>query len=220
MPPCLCRLLNLHGFPISLYFSCLCICLQFISFFLPSVPPPPISPFPLIPSLLPVSVVWSNNVLIIGCKKYLLRDYARYKKLTGDGSQNLSASLMRPGDCKACSAESQHPPPITPHRGLNQLCEKQPSPAQLSLARLVLCSTLACVINAFTASSSALVCQLLELGSFVGFCGAGCPLHPWFPLICSPPLQSCEEWTISLWSSVSWLHQSSVSHLVHLPRTE
>lgn len=147
MPPCLCRLLNLHGFPISLYFSCLCICLQFISFFLPSVPPPPISPFPLIPSLLPVSVVWSNNVLIIGCKKYLLRDYARYKKLTGDGSQNLSASLMRPGDCKACSAESQHPPPedTEAQRPKSALWETtQPSSAQPSstcaLLNLGLCN--------------------------------------------------------------------------------
>lgn len=110
---------------------------------------------------------------------------------------------MRPGDCKACSAESQHPPTLTPHRGLTRLWEKQPSPAQLCLAWLALHLTLVCVINVFTASSSALVCQLLGLGSFVGLCVAGCPLHPWFPLIYSPPLHSCKEWT--LWSSVSWL---------------
>lgn len=111
-------------FCLSLYFSSLYV--FSLSSFLTS---------PLLPSLLPLSVVWSNNLLIIGCKKYLLRDYARYKKLTGDGSQNLSASLMRPGDCKARSAESEHPP-AAPHRGPAQLRERQPGPAQLHSARL------------------------------------------------------------------------------------
>ena len=88
---------NLSGLPVSLsfYISALFI---FSHFILTHFPPAPLSA----PSL---SVLWSNNLLIIGCKKYLLRDYARYKKLTGDGSQNLSASLMRPGDWKARSAE-------------------------------------------------------------------------------------------------------------------
>lgn len=83
----------------------------FILLHFPLVLPPPSLSLPPLHSLLPLSVVWSNNLLIIGCKKYLLRDYARYKKLTGVGSQNLFASLMRPGDCKARSAETEHPPP-------------------------------------------------------------------------------------------------------------
>lgn len=105
MPPYLYCLLNLSGFSVSLCISVRFLFSHFIPFFSTFS-----SHFPQLPSLLPLSVVWSNNLLIIGCKKYLLRDYARYKKLTGDGSQNLSASLMRPGDCNARSAESEHPP--------------------------------------------------------------------------------------------------------------
>lgn len=89
---------------------------------------------PLLPSLIPLSVVWSNNLLIIGCKKYLLRDYARYKELTGDGSRNLSASLMRPEDCKACSAETEHPL-LALHGSLTQLSDRELGPAQLSSAQ-------------------------------------------------------------------------------------
>lgn len=116
-------------FHLSLYFISLYIFSLYP--FLPSL----LLSFPLLPSLLPLSVVWSNNLLIIGCKKYLLRDYARYKKLTGDGSQNLSASLMRPGDCKARSTETEHPP-LALHWGLTQLSERQLGPAQPSSAQL------------------------------------------------------------------------------------
>lgn len=126
-------------FRLSLYFNSPHI---FTHLFIPVLFPsftPPSHPFsyssPLLPSLLPLSVVWSNNSLIIGCKKYLLRDYARYKKLTGDGSQNLSASLMRPRDCKARSAETEHPP-LALHWGPTQLCMRQLSPAQPSSAQL------------------------------------------------------------------------------------
>lgn len=81
-------------------------------------------------------------MLIIGCKKYLLRDYARYKKRTGDGSQNLFASLMRCGDCRARSIEAEHPP-AAPLRGLTQLSERQVGPAQPGSAQLELGTALA-----------------------------------------------------------------------------
>ena len=81
---------------------------------------------------------------------------------------------MRPGDCKARSTETKHPP-LAPHRGLTQLIERQlgpaqPSSAQLSPAQLgsvQLHLTLVCVINVFTASSSALGLSVNGLGSFV-----------------------------------------------------
>lgn len=81
-------------------------------------------------------------MLIIGCKKYLLRDYARYKKRTGDGSQNLFASLMRSGDCRARSVETEHPPAAL-LRSLTQLTERHVGPAQPSSAQLELGMALA-----------------------------------------------------------------------------
>lgn len=160
-------------------------------FFFPSLLP--LSPhFPL-STLLPLSVVWSNNLLIIGCKKYLLRDYARYKKLTGDGSQNPFASLMRPGDCKARSAETEHPPPAL-HWGLTQLSERQlgpaqPGSAQLKLGTVLLYLALDGVINAFTASSCAVGLSVIRAWEFC--CMAVCPLHLFPSLICSPLLFTC-----------------------------
>lgn len=126
MPPYLYCLLNLTGFSAFVIFSKKNFISSFSSF-LPS--------FPRLPSQLLPSVVWSNNLLIIGCKKYLLRDYGRYKKRTGDESQNLSASIMRPGDCRACSAETEHPPADL-HRGLTQLSRRKLSPTRPSSARL------------------------------------------------------------------------------------
>lgn len=151
----------------------------FQQYFLLSFPPPSFSHFPLSTLCSPLSVVWSNNLLIIGCKKYLLRDYARYKKLTGDGSQNLFASLMRPGDCKARSAETEHPPPAL-HWGLTQLSERQlgpaqPGSAQLKLGTVLLYLALVGVINAFTASSSAVGLSVIRALEFC--CVAVCPLH-------------------------------------------
>lgn len=152
----------LHFNPNDFYFF---LCLS--SLFLTCLPPP-LSP------LSPLSVVWSNNVPIIGCKKNLLRDYARYKKLTGDGSQNLFASLMRPGDCRARSTETEHPPPAL-HLGLTQLCERQlgpaqPGSAQLKLGTVLLYLALVGVINAFSASSSAVGLSVIRAREFCTSC--------------------------------------------------
>lgn len=132
-------------FYLSLYF-----CLTLFLSFLPSSP---------------LSVVWSNNLLIIGCKKYLLRDYARYKELTGDGSQNLSASLKRAGDCRAFSAETEHPL-LALHWGLTQLSKRETWPGSAQLGSVLLCLTLVCVINVFTASSSALSLSVIKAWEF------------------------------------------------------
>lgn len=174
--------------------------------------------FPPLHSVFPLSVVWSNNLLIIGCKKYLLRDYARYKKLTGDGSQNPFASLMRPGDCKARSAETEHPPPAL-HWGLTQLSERQlgpaqPGSAQLKLGTVLLYLALVGVINAFTASSSAVGLSVIRAWEFC--CVAVCPLRLLPPLICSPPLLTSGKWTTYLSGALSTEYSTFLlSFLVH-----
>lgn len=131
----------------------------------------------LAPSL---SIVWSDNLLIIGCKKNLLRDYARYKKLTGDGSQKLFASLMRPGDCSSRSAEAERGAPSSPSPPTSpaalrpgpallaerQLGPAQPGSAQLRLGAVLLHLALVGVINAFTASSSAAGLSVIRAREF------------------------------------------------------
>lgn len=118
---------------------------------------------------------------------------------------------MRPGDCKARSAETEHPPPAL-HWGLTQLSERQlgpaqPGSAQLKLGTVLLYLALDGVINAFTASSCAVGLSVIRAWEFC--CVAVCPLHLFPCLFCSPLLFTCGKWTTYLTGALNTVHLPS-----------